>query len=117
VALFLLPEIALTTQLTQRLKKYFGNDLAVYHSKFNDQERMEVWNKVLAGEVRVVIGARSAVFLPFKDLKLVVVDEEHETTYKQFEPSPRYHGRDAAIYLAHLYGAKDIGRAWCRARR
>ena len=108
VALFLLPEIALTTQLTQRLKKYFGNDLAVYHSKFNDQERMEVWNKVLAGEVRVVIGARSAVFLPFKDLKLVVVDEEHETTYKQFEPSPRYHGRDAAIYLAHLYGAKVL---------
>lgn len=107
-ALYLLPEIALTTQITERLKLHFGDKLGVYHSKFNDNERAEVWHKVLKGEYKVVIGARSSVFLPFQDLGLVVVDEEHESSYKQYEPSPRYHARDTAVYLAHLQGAKVL---------
>ncbi len=106
--LYLLPEIALTTQITDRLKMHFGDKLGVYHSKFNDNERAEVWHKVLKGEYKVVVGARSSVFLPFKDLGLIVVDEEHESSYKQFEPAPRYHARDTAIYLAHLQGAKVL---------
>src|SRR5690606_17949528 len=107
-ALYLLPEIALTTQITDRLKLHFGDKLGVYHSKFNDNERAEVWHKVLKGEYQVVVGARSAVFLPFQNLGLVVVDEEHENSYKQYEPSPRYHARDTAIYLAHLQQAKVL---------
>ena len=106
--LYLLPEIALTTQITDRLKLHFGEKLGVYHSKFNDNERAEVWHKVLKGEYKVVVGARSSVFLPFQNLGLVVVDEEHESSYKQYEPSPRYHARDTAIYLAHLQQAKVL---------
>lgn len=107
-ALYLLPEIALTAQITERLKLHFGDKLGVYHSKFNDNERAEVWHKVLKGEYKVIVGARSSVFLPFQDLGLVIVDEEHESSYKQYEPSPRYHARDTAIYLAHLQQAKVL---------
>ncbi|WP_437921971.1 replication restart helicase PriA [Sphingobacterium sp. LRF_L2] len=107
-ALYLLPEIALTTQITDRLKLHFGEKLGVYHSKFNDNERAEVWHKVLKGEYKVVIGARSAIFLPFRDLGIIVIDEEHESSYKQYDPSPRYHARDTAIYLAHLHKAKVL---------
>jgi len=106
--LFLLPEIALTTQIVERIKRYFGDAIGVYHSKFNDNERVEIWNKVLNGRYKIVLGARSAVFLPFRQLKLIVVDEEHESSYKQNEPSPRYQARDAAVYLAHLHRAKIV---------
>ncbi|GAB3937604.1 replication restart helicase PriA [Mucilaginibacter myungsuensis] len=106
--LYLLPEIALTTHIVERLRKYFGNAIGVYHSRFNDNERVEVWQKVLSGQYRVVLGARSSVFLPFKDLGLIVVDEEHENSYKQFDPAPRYNARDASIYLGHMYGAKVL---------
>jgi primosomal protein N' (replication factor Y) len=106
--LFLLPEIALTTQVVERIKKYFGDKIGVYHSKFNDNERVEIWNKVLNGSYKVVLGARSAVFLPFADLKLIVIDEEHESSYKQHEPAPRYQARDAAVFLALLHQAKVI---------
>jgi len=106
--LFLLPEIALTTQIVERIKKYFGNTIGVYHSKFNNNERVEIWNKVRTGAFKVVLGARSAVFLPFQNLKLIVVDEEHEPSYKQYDPAPRYQARDAAIYLAHLHQAKVV---------
>jgi len=106
--LYLLPEIALTTQITHRLKNIFGDKLAVYHSKFNDNERVEVWNKLLKGECNIVLGARSSVFLPFNSLDLVIVDEEHESSYKQQEPAPRYNGRNAAIMLANMCGAKVL---------
>jgi len=106
--LFLLPEIALTTQIVERIKRYFGDAIGVYHSKFNDNERVEIWNNVINGKYRVVLGARSAVFLPFSNLKLIVVDEEHESSYKQNEPAPRYQARDASVYLAHLHQAKII---------
>ena len=107
-ALYLLPEIALTAQITERLKLHFGDKLGVYHSKFNDNERAEVWHKVLKGEYKVIVGARSSVFLPFQHLGLIVIDEEHESSYKQYEPAPRYHARDTAIYLGHLHGAKVL---------
>ncbi len=105
--LYLLPEIALTSQLINRLKAYFGNEIAVYHSRYSQNERVEVWQNVLqkTDRAKVVLGARSALFLPFTDLGLVIVDEEHEQSFKQFDPAPRYHARDAAIYLAHLHGA------------
>ena len=108
--LFLLPEIALTTQLVSRLTAYFGNDVAVYHSKYSNNERAEVWQQVLnkSAKSKVVIGARSAIFLPFSNLGLVVIDEEHEQTYKQFDPAPRYHARDTAIMLAHIHQAKVL---------
>lgn len=106
--LFLLPEIALTTQIVERIKKYFGDAIGVYHSKFNDNERVEIWNNVITGKFKIVLGARSSVFLPFSNLKLIVVDEEHESSYKQNEPSPRYQARDAAVYLAHLHQAKIV---------
>lgn len=106
--LFLLPEIALTAQIINRLRKYFGAQVGIYHSKFNDNERVEVWNKVLDGSYRVVLGTRSALFLPFKDLGLVIVDEEHENSYKQYDPAPRYHARDAAIYLAAHHQASIL---------
>lgn len=109
--LFLIPEIALTTQLIERLTVYFGKQIGVYHSRFNSNERVEIWNKVLANdphEFRVVIGARSAVFLPFQDLGLVIVDEEHESSYKQHDPSPRYNARDIGIVLAHYFKAKTV---------
>jgi primosomal protein N' (replication factor Y) len=107
-ALFLLPEIALTTQIVERIKRYFGDAIGVYHSKFNDFERVEIWTKVLNGSYRIVLGARSAIFLPFQDLKFVVVDEEHESSYKQHDPAPRYHARDSAVYLSILHGAKIL---------
>ena len=109
-ALFLVPEIALTSQLVLRLKHYFGDQIAVYHSRFSPNERVEIWNRVLQNSERsrIVIGARSSLFLPFSNLGLVLVDEEHEPSYKQFDPAPRYHARDAAIVLANLHKAKTI---------
>ena len=109
-ALFLVPEIALTSQLVLRLKHYFGDQIDVYHSRFSPNERVEIWNRVLKNSEnsRVVIGARSSLFLPFSNLGLLIVDEEHEPSYKQFDPAPRYHARDAAIVLAKLHGAKTI---------
>jgi primosomal protein N' (replication factor Y) (superfamily II helicase) len=108
--LFLLPEIALTTQLVQRLVAYFGNQVAVFHSKYSNNERIEVWNQVLENseKAKVVIGVRSALFLPFSNLGLIVVDEEHEQTYKQEAPAPRYHARDCAIVLAKQHQAKIL---------
>lgn len=106
--LYLLPEIALTTHIIERLRQYFGSNIGVYHSRFNDNERVEVWQKVLNHEYKVVLGARSSVFLPFADLGLIIVDEEHETSYKQFDPAPRYNARDAAIYLGNIYRAKVL---------
>jgi len=106
--LYLLPEIALTTHIIERLRLYFGANIGVYHSRFNDAERVEVWQKVLNNEYRVVLGARSSVFLPFNDLGLIIVDEEHETSYKQFDPAPRYNARDAAIFLANMHGGKVL---------
>lgn len=107
--LYLLPEIAITTQITERLAKLFGDKLLVYHSKFSDNERVEVWNKLLySNEPMLILGVRSSLFLPFKDLGLVVVDEEHENTYKQQDPAPRYHARNAAIMLAGMHGAKTL---------
>ena len=108
--LYLLPEIALTSQLINRLKAYFGNKVAVYHSKYSLNERVEVWNNVLnkSENAQIVIGARSALFLPYVDLGLVVVDEEHESSFKQFDPAPRYHARDAAIVLANLHNSKCL---------
>jgi len=107
--LFLVPEIALTAQTINRLKKYFGEGVGIYHSRFNESERVETWNHVLAaGNTQIVLGARSAVFLPFSNLGLVIIDEEHDASYKQNDPAPRYHGRDAALYLAHLHGAKTL---------
>ncbi len=106
--LYLLPEIALTGQMIERLKVYFKSQIIVYHSKFNDNERAELWKKVLNNEVKIVLGARSSIFLPFLDLGLVIVDEEHEASFKQFEPAPRYHARDAAIILANLASARVL---------
>lgn len=106
--LYLLPEIALTTQVVERLREHFGSQVGIYHSRFNDNERAEVWQKVLKGEYKMILGARSSIFLPFKDLGLVIVDEEHESSYKQYDPAPRYHARDSAIYLAHLHKAKIL---------
>lgn len=106
--LYLLPEIALTTHIIERLRLYFGGDIGIYHSRFNDNERVEVWQKVLNNEYKVVLGARSAVFLPFNDLGLIIVDEEHETSFKQFDPAPRYNARDAAIFLANMHQAKVL---------
>lgn len=107
--LYLLPEIALTAQLTERLRRIFGSRMAVYHSKFPDAERVEIWQRQLTeGDYDIILGVRSSVFLPFRRLGLVIVDEEHENTYKQQDPAPRYHARDAAIVLASLYGAKTL---------
>ena len=105
--LYLLPEIALTAQIIHRLQKIFGDQIAIYHSRLNNNERVEMWNAVFNGKP-IVLGARSALFLPFKDLGLVVVDEEHDPSYKQNDPNPRYNGRDTAIYQAHLFGAKTL---------
>ena len=108
--LYLLPEIALTTHLTERLSAFLGDKLVVYHSKVNDNKRIEIWNDLLrdSSSVRIVVGARSAVFLPFQNLGLVVVDEEHESGYKQQDPAPRYHARNAAMVLARMHGAKTL---------
>jgi len=108
--LYLLPEIALTTQLVGRLRAHFGNKVAVFHSKYSNNERVEVWNQVITNseKAQIVIGARSALFLPFQNLGLIIVDEEHEQTFKQVDPAPRYHARDAAIILANLQKAKVL---------
>ncbi|MCQ2294195.1 MAG: primosomal protein N' [Bacteroidales bacterium] len=110
--LFLLPEIALTTQIINRLRKYFGDNIGVYHSRFSSSQRAEVWTRTMASDpakrYNVILGARSALFLPFQDLGLVIVDEEHDNSYKQQDPAPRYNGRDAAIYLAHLWNARTV---------
>ncbi|HEY5593037.1 MAG TPA: primosomal protein N' [Paludibacter sp.] len=107
--LYLVPEIALTTQLTSRLKRVFGRRLGVYHSKFSDAERVEIWNNVLNDKTYdVIIGVRSSIFLPFRQLGLIIVDEEHESSYKQYDPAPRYHARNAAIMLASMHGAKTL---------
>ncbi len=108
--LYLLPEIALTTQLVSRLTQHFGNEVAVFHSKYSNNERIEVWNQVLekSDKAKIVIGARSALFLPFSNLGLVIIDEEHEQTFKQQDPAPRYHARDAAIVLAQAQKAKVL---------
>ena len=109
--LFLLPEIALTAQLINRLRHYFGDLVGVYHSRFNQNERIEIWNKVLYNDpkqFRIILGARSSVFLPFRDLGLIIVDEEHENSFKQYDPAPRYNGRDIAILMGHLYKSKVL---------
>ncbi len=106
--LYLLPEIALTTQIVSRLQQVFGDQMGVYHSKFSDNERVEVWRGLLAGRFSLIVGVRSSVFLPFEHLGLVIVDEEHEFSYKQYEPAPRYHARDVAQVLARFHSAKVL---------
>ncbi len=108
--LYLLPEIALTTQLVNRLQNYFGEQVSVFHSKYSVNERVEVWNNMLdnSPKAQVILGARSSVLLPFHNLGLIIVDEEHEQSYKQFDPAPRYHARDAAIVLANMFKAKTL---------
>ena len=107
--LYLLPEIALTVQMMERLQRVFGNRLGIYHSKYSDAERVEIWQKQLSqNPYDVILGARSAVFLPFQRLGLVIVDEEHETSYKQQDPMPRYHARNTAVVLAQMFGAKVL---------
>ncbi len=111
--LYLLPEIALTAQIINRLRKYFGEKVGVYHSRYNIHERVEIWNKVLneeegAPSYQIILSARSGIFLPFKNLGLIIVDEEHDNSYKQFDPAPRYHARDAALVLAHQHQAKVV---------
>ncbi len=106
--LYMLPEIALTSQVIRRLQKHFGGYIGIYHSRFSQNERVEIWNKVKTGDLQVVLGARSSVFLPYHDLGLIICDEEHDSSYKQQEPAPRYNGRDAAVYLASLFGARVL---------
>ncbi|MFZ9661593.1 MAG: replication restart helicase PriA [Chitinophagaceae bacterium] len=106
--LYLLPEIALTSQVIRRLQKYFGGNIAIYHSKFNPNERVEIWQKVKSGQIRIVLGARSSIFLPFIQLGLIIVDEEHDASYKQQDPAPRYNARDASIYYGSITGAKVL---------
>lgn len=106
--LLLLPEIALTTQIVSRLKKVFGSQMGVYHSKYSDNERVEVWNGVLSGRFSFVVGVRSSIFLPFDSLGMIIIDEEHEPSYKQFDPAPRFHARDAATMLAYFHQAKTL---------
>lgn len=106
--LLLLPEIALTTQMVQRLRKEFGSTMGVYHSRYSDNERVEVWRSVLSGKYSFIVGVRSSIFLPFDNLGLIIVDEEHESSYKQYEPSPRYHARDTAIVLAQMHHARVL---------
>lgn len=107
-ALYMLPEIALTAQIIRRLQKHFGGHIAIYHSKFNANERAELWNKVKSGDIKIILGARSALFLPFRNLGLIIADEEHDASYKQHDPAPRYHARDAAVYYASLFGANVL---------
>ncbi len=111
--LYLLPEIALTTQIINRLRKYFGNQVGVYHSRYSENERVEIWNNVLGNALNekkfhIILGPRSALYLPFNNLGLVIVDEEHDYSYKQFDPAPRYNARDAAVYLAGLHKANVV---------
>ena len=106
--LYLLPEIALTAQIIRRLQQHFGGYISIYHSKFNPNERVELWNKVKKGEIRVVLGARSALFLPFSDLSLIIIDEEQDASFKQQDPAPRYNARDTALYYATQCNAKVL---------
>jgi primosomal protein N' (replication factor Y) len=106
--LYLLPEVALTSQIIQRITAIFGNTVCVWHYKFNDFERLEIWNKIREGKFKIIIGTRSSVFLPFHELGLIIVDEEHDQSYKQSDPAPRYHARDAAVVLAGLHSAKTL---------
>lgn len=106
--LYMLPEIALTSQIIRRLQKHFGGWIGIYHSKFTQNERVEIWNKVKTGEMKVVLGARSSVFLPYNNLGLIICDEEYDTSYKQQDPAPRYNGRDAAIYFSSLFNANVL---------
>ncbi|MCC9138310.1 primosomal protein N' [Pontibacter silvestris] len=106
--LYLLPEIALTAQIVTRLMKVFGDKLGVYHSKFSDNERAEVWQGILSGRFQVVVGVRSSIFLPFHDLSLLIIDEEHEASYKQYDPAPRYNARETGLMMAHLQRAKTL---------
>ena len=113
--LYLMPEIALTAQMVDRLRKAFGVKVGVYHSKYNDSERVETWNNIAGTNnnnnsmpYQIILGVRSSVFLPFSNLGLIIIDEEHENTYKQFNPAPRYQARDSALLLARLYGAKTL---------
>ncbi|NNK82412.1 MAG: DEAD/DEAH box helicase family protein, partial [Flavobacteriaceae bacterium] len=108
--LYLVPEIALTSQLVTRLQNYFGNQISVYHSRYSLHERVEVWNNVLnnSSKAKLILGARSSVLLPFNNLGLIIVDEEHELSYKQFDPAPRYHARDTSIVLANIFKAKTL---------
>lgn len=106
--LYLLPEIALTAQIIRRLQKHFAGKIGIYHSRFNNNERVEIWNKVKNGEIQIVLGARSSLLLPFRELGLIILDEEHDASYKQQDPAPRYHARDAAIYYAGLFKAKVL---------
>ena len=106
--LYLLPEIALTSQIDSRIEVVFGSKMGVYHSKYSANERVEVWKKLLAGEINFVIGVRSSVFLPFSDLGLIIIDEEHEPSFKQYDPAPRYNARDAALMLASMHQAKTL---------
>jgi primosomal protein N' (replication factor Y) len=106
--LYLVPEIALTSQIVRKLRQHFGGYLGIYHSRFSHNERFEIWNRVRSGEIKVVLGVRSSLFLPFINLGLIIVDEEHDTSYKQQDPAPRYHARDTAIYYASLFNAKVL---------
>jgi len=109
--LYLLPEIALTSQIINRLQKYFGNEVGVYHSRYNENERVEIWQHVAgtgSQSFKVLLGARSAMFLPFNNLGLIIIDEEHDASYKQYDPAPRYNARDAAVFLASMHGAKVL---------
>ena len=106
--LYMLPEIALTSQIIRRLQKHFGGYIGIYHSKFSQNERVEIWNKIRSGELKIVLGARSSLFLPFNDLGLIICDEEHDPSFKQQEPAPRYNGRDTAIYMASLRNTKVL---------
>src|SRR5689334_9839928 len=106
--LYMLPEIALTSQIIRRLQKHFGGYIGIYHSKFNQNERVEIWNKVRSGELKIVLGARSSIFLPCNNLGLIICDEEYDTSFKQQDPAPRYNGRDAAVYFASLFKARVL---------
>ncbi len=106
--LYMLPEIALTTQIIERLRKHFGNSIGIYHSRLTVKARIEVWKRVASGDLNIILGVRSSLFLPFSDLGLVIVDEEHDTSYKQSDPSPRYHARDAAMMLSRIHGARTV---------
>ncbi len=108
--LYMLPEIALTSQIIRRLQKHFGGYIGIYHSKFTQNERVEIWNKVKNGELKVVLGARSSIFLPYNNLGLIICDEEYDTSFKQQDPAPRYNGRDAAIYFASLFHSVNNGK-------
>ena len=106
--LYLLPEIALTAQIVVRLKRIFGEKVGIYHSRFSDNERVEVWKGILTGKFQFVVGVRSAIFLPFTQLGLIIVDEEHESSYKQFDPAPRYHARDVSLIIGKMQGARVL---------